>query len=76
MMNMRRHFIHRSMAMRYNVMENDALLRVVAMMPNVATRIVKRLMVLRFSALMVQMWLPNPRDTMYVSIDTAMTNDV
>lgn len=40
MMKMRKYFIHAFVAIRYSVMANDVLLVVVAMMPNVATRIV------------------------------------
>ena len=72
MMKMRKYFIQASVEMRYNVTAKDDLLVVVAMMPNVATRMVLRLIVLRFSSLMVQTWFPNPRETMYVLIDTAM----
>ena len=59
----RKYFIHTFVAIRCSVRANDVLLVVVAMMPNVATRIVSRLIILRFSVLIVEMWLPNPRDT-------------
>lgn len=55
MTKMRKYFIHAFVAIRYNVMANDVLLVVVAIIPNVATRIVLRLIVFRFSSLMVQM---------------------
>lgn len=55
MTKIRKYFIHAFVAIRYNVMANEVLLVVVAIIPNVATRIVLRLIVFRFSSLMVQM---------------------
>jgi hypothetical protein len=40
MMKIRKYFIHAFVAIRYSVIANEVLLVVVAMMPNVATRIV------------------------------------
>lgn len=55
MIKMRKYFIHWFVAMRYSVTANDVLLVVVARIPNVATRMVNRLMVFLFSSLMVHM---------------------
>lgn len=64
MMKMRKYFNHWFVTMRYSVRANELLLVVVAIIPNVATRIVLRLMSLRLSLLIVSIWRPNPRETM------------
>lgn len=76
MMKMSSHLIHEVVAIRCKVRAKDALLVVVAMMANVAKRIVKRLMVLRLSSLMVSMRWPKPRVTRWLLIDAAMANDI
>ena len=55
--------------------ENDVLLVVVEMMPKHATRMVKRLIVFKFSVLTSDMCKPNPREMMYVLIETAIVRD-
>ena len=55
MTKMRKYFIHVFVAIRCSVRANEVLLVVVAKMPKVATRIVSRLIILRFSSLIVPM---------------------
>lgn len=63
MTKMRKYFIQFVVAIRCRVRANEDLLVVVAMMPKVATRIVKRLIVLRSSVLIVSRCWPKPSDT-------------
>lgn len=75
MTKMRKHLIHVFAVIRYSVIANDVFPVVVAIMPKHATRIVLRLIVLRFSALMVSICRPKPSETMYVLMLTEMTRD-
>jgi hypothetical protein len=63
MTKMRKYFIHAFVVILCSVRANEVLLVDVATMPNNATRIVCRLMVLRFSSLIVSTWSPNPSET-------------
>lgn len=55
MMNMRAHFIHLLVEIRYNMIANDVFPAEVAMIPKQATMMVFSLIVLKFSSLIVSM---------------------
>ncbi len=63
MMKMRKYFIQFVVAIRCRVRAKEDLLVVVAMIPKHATRIVKRLIVLRSSVPIVSRCWPKPSDT-------------